>query len=607
MKKQQLLYVSLSIMLLLCSGIFSGCAKRKEVSAEEARELQDSYMASILEKTVRKPGPPVYQEGQHGGEYLVSITGDISSFNPAIIRDSQTQSAVGVFYPYLFNYNPYERRFTPDLAEKFRIENDEADEKTYVYVTLRENIFWTTANRSRVPIDADDIIFWFTEVEGEESLQLSGYSGQFITMEDGSKQRIEVEKLSSKVFRFVLPRILANPLLYVNMSFGPRYIFEEAKRKTGTQSMLDLLSIDTKPGDVPSAGPYYLVEYLPGQRIVLEQNPDYWERTESNASLPYIARRVIKIVSENTSLLMLKNAELSSRSIKNSELDEMLAVQDPGFTIYNAGTSLGSLFFSFNQNPDTVEEAKLRWFSSKKFRQAMSSAVPRQRIIDEIHRGLGEPALYFAAKANIFFDPAITLKYTFDLDRARSLLKEDGFTLQDKQLHDREGIPVIFDMVLGVETKTSIDMATLFAQELEKLGIKMTVRPIDFQNLVERVSVSYDWDAILVGLGSNYWPSSGSNVWPSTGNFHLWNPLQKEPTTDWEKRINYLYETGLYTLDEQERREKYREFQEIILEELPIIYLVYVNSFVAFDSSIENVFVDNLQGSRSIFHYFSGK
>ncbi len=594
----------LYILFILISNVLFSCTKNQEVSRAEALNLQQAYASRILNKTVTKPGPPQYSVGFYGGNYSSTITSDIKSFNMIVIFDATTSSLVQNFFPYLFEYDAYKKQFTPHLAKKFTVEYDQEKDISYVYVTLRENVFWTTIQEKKAQCTSDDVIYWYNEVVGDKRLQMSAYTGQFITLADGSKKRIEIEKIDTYTFRFIIPRIVANPLLMVNMNFGPKYIYEKAKKEEGIQGLINALSIDTPPSEVPSIGPYVLTEYVPAQRIILTKNPHYWKLDSEDNALAYIEKKVISIAAENTSLLMLKNKEISGRTLSNSELDELITIETPHFTIYNAGTGLGSMFFSFNQNTDVEDEHKLRWFTSKKFRQAMSSAVPRQRIVNEVHRGLGEPALHFYAKANPFFNSSIQLKYTYNLDRAKSLLAEDGFYLKEAVLYDKHHVPVEFEIMMSAENKDGVDATTIFSQELEKLGITVTIRPLDFQNLVERLSTSYDWDAVWIGLGANYWPTGGINVWPSNGRLHLWHPLQETPATLWEAEIDKLYSMGKYTINHEKRQEIYDTLQAIMLEELPIIYTVHVNSFTAIDTNVKNVFIDNLQGSDSIYHFF---
>jgi len=135
--------------------------------------------------------------------------------------------------------------------------------------------------------------------------------------------------------------------------------------------------------------------------------------------------------------------------------------------------------------------------------------------------------------------------------------------------------------------------------ELESAGIKVNIRVIDFQKMVEQLFSTFEWDSMLMALsGSSVFPTQGSNVWPSDGNLHLWYPLQKEPATEWEARIDWLYNEGAYTIDRKKAQVFWDEFQSIILEQCPVIYLVRPRSFVALNNrwDFANVYFDNMNG-----------
>jgi peptide/nickel transport system substrate-binding protein len=130
----------------------------------------------------------------------------------------------------------------------------------------------------------------------------------------------------------------------------------------------------------------------------------------------------------------------------------------------------------------------------------------------------------------------------------------------------------------------------------------VNIRVLDFQKQVELLFTSFDWDSMLMGLsGANIFPSQGSNVWPSSGNLHLWNPNQITPATEWEKRIDYLYNEGKFTIDDVKAQEIWDEFQSILLEQSPMIYLLRSKGFWALNNrwDFTNVYFDNLYGSET--------
>jgi peptide/nickel transport system substrate-binding protein len=104
---------------------------------------------------------------------------------------------------------------------------------------------------------------------------------------------------------------------------------------------------------------------------------------------------------------------------------------------------------------------------------------------------------------------------------------------------------------------------------------------------------------MIMGLsGSNIFPTQGSNVWPSDGNLHLWYPSQESPATEWEARIDYLYNEGAYTIDREKAQGIWDEYQRIILEQCPVIHLMRPRSFTALRDrwDFSNVYYDNLNG-----------
>ena len=406
---------------------------------------------------------------------------------------------------------------------------------------------------------------------------------------------------------FTFPRIVANPILQTNMRLWPRHIFEPAKREGGVEGVLNVLAVDTDVTEIPSIGPYHIVEYSPGVRIVMQRNPNYWKTDEKGTTLPYIERLIYKIVpDDNTEYLLFKENGKDAHSVKPEQLEELLAPEDPDYSVYNGGESLGSSFFVFNQNPANLDPVKLGWFTQTAFRQAMSSLLNRPRIAEQVYRGLAAPAHHFAATANRFFDPDIRLEYTYNPERAVELLASIGITPGDDGLmYDADGNHIEFDFYMGAENQIGIDMVNIFADELKDVGITVNVRPIDFQNLVERLTNTYDWDAATVSLGANYWPSGGSNVWQSSGNFHLWRPLQAEPATDWEARVDRLYNEIRFTIDDEQAQALYAEMQEILLTELPLMYTVHPFSFLAIRDKWNNVYYDTLGGPETEYFYLA--
>ena len=96
---------------------------------------------------------------------------------------------------------------------------------------------------------------------------------------------------------------------------------------------------------------------------------------------------------------------------------------------------------------------------------------------------------------------------------------------------------------------------------------------LEFNTLVTKLTVTHDWEAVLIGLTGPVDPHFGANVWLSNGNLHFWNEGAAKPEY-YETRIDELFHKASVTLDPERRKAYYKEWQRLAVEELPLIYTV---------------------------------
>jgi len=422
-------------------------------------------------------------------------------------------------------------------------------------------------------------------------------------MPDGSQERITISKIDDLRFVFHFPRITSEPLLSTNMDFGPRHLFEPAKREGGVEAVRNLFSVAVNPQTIPSMGEWFLVEYTPGQRLVYKRNPDYWRRDANGVSLPYIEEMIVRIIpDENTQLHLFTRGETESYRLRPEDLDSLVNRGNGSYTVFNSEPSLNASFWTFNQNPVNNHKPQYEWFTQKEFRQAMSCLLNRDRINTQVYRGLAQPKLNIFPEPNPFYNPHLTLLYLYDTQRALSLLSSIGINMDRTGImRDSKNRQIEFDLTIRSESSIIQDIAAILMDELSKVGIKLNIRVVDFQKQVQMLFETFDWDSTIIGLsGSGIFPSQGSNVWISSGSLHMWHPNQSSPATYWEARIDYLYNEGLFTLDQKKAKEIWDEFQSILLEQCPLIYLMRPRSFWAINNrwDLTNVYFDNLSGAQ---------
>jgi len=598
--------VFLAVLSLFCVS----CTKHEEFSAEELEVMGAQGLAEILAKTVSRPWRgEEFIPGIIGGTWRSVMMEDPKSFNHLIAeQDSSTSSVVSRMTDYLLEYDVVAREWKPNAASA-RIIVDENNNTMQVEYTLRGDLYWSYYNSARkVKVTSDDIIFWYNEIEGDPDFKSSGYYGQLLTMPDGTDKRVTIQKIDDLRFAFHFPRIVAEPFLQTNMDFGPMHIYEPAKKQGGVDAVRNLFNVSVDPKTIPSMGEWFLVEYTAGQRLVYKRNPDYWRKDIKGVSLPYVEEEIVRIIpEENTQMLLFKNGDIDSYTLRPEDIDGIINNSSGNYTVFNREGSLSAAFWTFNQNPINKEKPQYEWFTKKEFRQAMSCLLNRDRINAQVYRGLAQPKLSIFPEPNPFYNPSLTQQFLFDKERAISLLTSAGFKRDIFGImRDDKNRRVQFDLTIRSESSNYQDIASIIMDELSKIGIKVNIRVMDFQKQVEQLFTSFDWDSTLIALsGSNIFPSQGSNVWPSAGNLHLWNPNQETPTTEWEARIDYLYNEGKFTIDSRKAQQIWDEFQSILLEQSPMIYLMRSRGFWAISSlwDLRNVYFDNMNGTeiRSIF------
>jgi peptide/nickel transport system substrate-binding protein len=602
-------YVSL-ITAFLCLFCLS-CTKYEEFSIEEFEAFNAEGLEELLAKTVSKPWQGEdFLSGRLGGVWRMVMNEDPKSFNILIAeQDSSTNAVVRRMLDYLLDYDVVKREWVPNAAASAQVVVDEENGTMQVIYTLHDDLYWSYYDSDyKEKITSDDVIFWYNEIEGDPNCGSSGYYGQFLTMPDGSDAHINIEKIDELRFAFHFPRIIAEPLFSTNMDFGPRHLYEPAKLQGGADGVRNIFSVAVDPQTIPSMGEWFLVEYTPGQRLVYRRNGDYWRKDSNGVSLPYIEERIVRIIpEENTQMLLFTKGETESYNLRPVDLDGLVNRSDGSYTVFNSDGALSASFWTFNQNPVNRRKAQYEWFTKKEFRQAMSCLLNRDRINAQVYRGLAQPKVDIFPEPNPYYNPSITLQYLYDTERALSLLSSIGMN-RDRRgiMRDSRNRRVQFNLSIRSESSMSQDIASIIRDELSNIGIKVNIRIVDFQKQVEQLFKTFDWDSILMGLtGSNVFPTEGSNVWPSSGNLHMWHPNQETPATEWEARLDYLYNEGKFTIDREKAQEIWDEFQSILLEQCPMIHLMRSRGFWALNNrwDFTNVYYDNRNGAETSFVY----
>ncbi len=575
---------TLTLLVLAAMGasaLLAGCDRGTTRRSDRSEATGEMQTAGIAEEYA-----PV--AGTFGGRMVQATISEPKSFNPITSSETSTSDYTNLMFLGLTKVDPWTYEPQAELATRW-----EPDESGLVWtVHLRDDVTWSDG----APFSADDVLFTYDTIYNPD---IPCSTRDIISGPNG--ERWAVEKVDAHTVRFTLyERNAIFPLLLAT-GIVPKHRFEPMVQ-AGT--FASALGSNATARDFAVTGPFIVDRYDTGTgRVFMKRNPRYYRTDAAGQRLPYLDEILFVIVKDSSAaMLKFRQGETDIHGIQGSDYPDMKPLERSGnFTIYGLGPAGGSEFLFFNQNTGRGEDGKpyvvphkLAWFRDTRFRQAVSYAIDRQFIVASIMNNLGYPQYGPMNHANehLYFANPNMPRYEFDLDKARALLAEMGLKDRngDGKLEDAAGNRVSFTLTTNTGNDVRMRVAETIRSDLERLGMEINFRPMQFNTLISKLDATYDWEACVMGLTGGPEPHWGANIWRSDTRMHMWFPYQKEPSTEWEAEINRLFAEGVAELDRQKRREIYFRWQQIVGEQQPFIYTAAPERLTAIRNTLGNVF-----------------
>jgi len=544
--------------------------------------------------------PPLVADcepGRSGGRLVIATIGDPKTFNPIVQNETSSSDILRMLFTSLPGFDWRTQKALPGLAESWTVE---ADQKTWTY-KLRRNLRWSDGH----PLTADDVVFTWNDIVYNTNIV-----NVMVDLFRIDGRDFKVTKIDDITVRVVTPEIYAPFEEYFGaVPVMPKHILAEAVAKKQFESAF---GVNTPPEKLVCNGPFRLKEFKPGQLALLERNPYYYSVDSKGTRLPFLDTVAFTVVPDLNamSLRFLSGQSDVHENVRPDEYERFQTESAKGkFKLFDLGVGPERSFFWFNQNTNVslktgkpyVDPKKLKWFRNAKFRQAMAYSIDRPSIIKSIYAGRAKlPGGFVSEAITKWHDDAIQ-PYGYDLPKARTLMAEIGIKDRDGDgvLEDADGTPIEF--VLNTNTGNNVreKVAVLIQEDLKRLGVRLVFQPIDFNALAAKIQSTFDYEAILLGLGGGGAdPAASMNVLKSDGFTHFWFPRQKAPSTEWEARIDFLMNAQLKTIKYEDRKKYFDEVQEILHRESPFIFTVAPLAYAAIRSDVRNLKPTVLSNNR---------
>lgn len=317
-------------------------------------------------------------------------------------------------------------------------------------------------------------------------------------------------------------------------------------------------------------GPFRFASWDEGEALILHKNPKYWERDSSGRSLPYLdAVKISFFDNKATEFLQFRQGGLSFvNDLDPSFKDEVLTKkgelrkQWEGKILLKKHPYLNTEYFGIlvdEKNPLVQNSAN----GNRLVRQAMNHAINRRQLMMYMRNSIGIPAeAGFVPGGLPSRNTEMVKGYPYDPARAKQLLKQAGFP-------DGRGLPTVKLLTINIYA----DIASFVARQLEEVGIPVQVEVIQKSLLLEQTAKSQ----------AQFFRGSWIADYPDAENymamFYSKNPAPPNYTRYKNPAFDQLYEKALLENNDSVRYQLYREMDQLVINDAPVIPIWYDMAF----------------------------
>ena len=433
----------------------------------------------------------------------IAISSEPDNLSPMLSAATDTAGVMMNVFEGLLTFDT-EGNFQPALAEKYVISDDGL---TYTF-NLRKDIKF----HNDKAFTAADVKYTYEKLAGL----------------DGSEP---------------LSQILADELIAVETPDEYTVILKLNKPDAGFLSRC-IISIQQAGYENDSTapvgtGPYKFKEYIQGQKVILEKNPDY-NTVESR--IPEVQNVEFSVITDPNAVLM---------GVKSGSID--IAMVDPANL-----ESVGDDYEIVEGLRNTVQlmamNNSVAPFDNEKVRQAVQYAIDKDEIINTVMKGHGRRVESFLSPAmDAYFNKDLK-GYETDVEKAKALLKEAGY---------ENGVE--FTITVPSNYQLHVDAAQVIKNQLEKAGFRVEINPVEWAKWLDQVYTKADYQASIVGHSGKLDPQDFLNRFITTYEKNYFK--YSDPAYD------KLVADASVTTDQSEREALYKQCQQELCDHAAAVFI----------------------------------
>ncbi|RII33855.1 ABC transporter substrate-binding protein [Clostridium chromiireducens] len=512
--------------------------------------------------------------GSTSAEIPSNSNSNESSSSESLLRYAMESSPKGLFSPLLSNttydnninnlvYSPLilldeNNDFKPGLAEKYAFSSDNLT----LTFNLRKDVKWHDGE----DFTADDVAFTFTSVAdpkytGSRFNEISKVVGAQ-DYHDGKADSISGIKVIDKyTISFTYSKVYAPALSnFSQRGIIPKHIWSKVDISEWDKQS-DLLN---KP---IGTGPFKLNDFKPDQYVELIKNDNYF------GGKPKIDKFIFKVTNTETELSELAKGDLDIVELSSAKEADLKTLKDAGIKIEEK-PSANYQFMTMNSNRE--------FFKDKKVRQAITYAINRKGIVDSLLGERGQVINTPISLAGWAYPQSGLNNYDYNIDKAKSLLKEAGWTDNNGVL-EKNGKKFEVDLMVPTGNKVREQSAPIIQQNLKDVGITVNISTMDVASAMAKTKGQGDYDMGLLGFTLEVDPGDADRYWSSS----IANGSQFNFSNFINTQSDELIEKAVSTIDRNERKEFYSKWGQLINDEVPYVFLYSPNALRAHNPKLQ--------------------
>lgn len=439
-----------------------------------------------------------------GGNFIRGDQTGVTTMNWLTVDDQPTADRIRLTLDYLYTITKDRERF-PLLAK------DVSTDDNRVYsVTLRDNLEWGAGYGK---MTAEDWVYQIKNVFQAQP-NWTGYVNQSYWTDNDGKP-IPVEKTGKRSFDIKLskpdPAYLLRPNL-ANAWCMPKGLLKKYVDGKDAKGLKKDKEVNTL-AYTGNLGPYTYDHLNRESEFVAKRNENYYLRDASDVpdvwkKVPYFDKYTFKVIPEqSTRLSALKSGDVTKTSLAATKVKQFQNMDD--ITVQEIQQPYLTLIF-YNQR-------KNGWipFRKQAVRRALSYAVNKKSVAQNIFRGYSQAAHTFQPEWSKWYDDSKVLKTgvggKYDPKKARtkleSALSDTDYRYEGDTLKNPDGSNVSLKLVITTSSQTVKTFGQYIKQEYKKVGIDVNLKPVKFNTIINKyLTTKYQ------GSGEPKWNSGPSNA-----------------------------------------------------------------------------------------------